>query len=61
MFVGDRRDNGNILLRTVLRKQVVVLRPLAVHDVLHGVEGEIPLREHREAERTLQHLSLIHI
>ena len=55
LFVGDRRDNWNILIRSVLRKQVIILRPLAVHDVLHGVEGEIPLREYRETERTLQH------
>ena len=59
LFVGDRRDNGNILLRTVLRKQVVVLHPLAVHDILHGIEGEVLLREHREAERTLQHSGVL--
>ena len=48
LFVGDRRDNWNILIRSFLRKQVIILRPLAVHYVLHGVEGEIPLREYRQ-------------
>ena len=59
LFVGDRRDNWNILIRSVLRKQVIILRPLAVHDILHGIEGEVLLREHREAERTLQHSGVL--